>query len=130
MDNIPHLSKEDLYQQIKARNVIKRDAAILLIANILCFIALLENLFVTPNKLPPLLSLFLFFLLIFIIRTIAVWRQWSVLLEFGLKCPSCHKPLAEKVNWLKSPNHNCPYCGQVALASIKYLKDAEKEIKS
>ena len=130
MNNIPLLSKEELIQQIKARNVIKRDSAILLIAEILCFIAFLANRFTTPHKLPPDLSLFLFSILIVIIRTIANWRQWSVLIESGLQCPNCHKPLAEKVNWLKNPNPNCSYCGQVALAPIKYLKNAEKELKS
>ena len=43
------------------------------------------------------------------------------------KCPFCNKILAEKVNLIISPNHNCPHCGERALLPINKLVEFEKE---
>lgn len=123
------LSEEDLVQQIKVRNIIDRDTVLFTIGSLLSLIALLFFVVLVRN-LPGFLYMLMFIVLMISFWMIAVWRQWSALLEVGINCPNCHKPLAEKIIWLKSPGHNCHHCGKVALASPEYLVDAVNQLKS
>jgi hypothetical protein len=123
------LSEEDLVQQILARNIIDRDTNIFTIGSIFSLIAFLLFIILVPY-LPGSFYVFLFIAMMFFFWIFTVWRQWSALLEVGLQCPSCHKPLAEKVNWLRIPDHHCPYCGRLALVSTEYLVDAVNRLNS
>lgn len=123
------LSEEDLVQQIKARNIIDRDTVLFTIGSLLSFIALFFFILLVRNV-PGFIYMLMLIVLMISLWIITVWRQWSVLLEVDIKCPNCHKPLAEKINWLKTPGHNCPHCGRVALFSTEYLVDAVNQLKS
>lgn len=127
MDHI-QLSEEDLVQQIKARNIIDRDTVLFNIGSLLSMIAFLFFVVLVRN-LPGFLYMLVLIVLMISLWMITVWRQWSTLLEVGIKCPNCHKPLAEKINWLKIPGHNCPHCGRVALFSTEYLVDVVNQLK-
>lgn len=120
MDHFPSFDNDTLREQLKARNVMKREAryfyAVLLLM-VICFFAFgISNIF----------GIIVFFVFLIVLRTSLVWYQWNFLIRFKLKCPFCKKPLAEKYNFLISPNHNCPHCGERALAPIKQLVEFEK----
>ena len=122
MDNFPSFDDEALREQLKARNVMKREMlyfyGALILGMILFFV------FGTGNG----FGVILFFVFLIAFRTATVWYQWNFLIRFKLKCPSCGKPLAEKYNLFISPNHNCPHCGKRALAPIKQLVEFEKSL--
>jgi DNA-directed RNA polymerase subunit RPC12/RpoP len=120
MNDYLSLNKDTLREQLKARNVMKREMrffyAALLIGIICSFVFGLNSFG----------GFLIFFLFLIAFRTTIVWYQWNFLLRFNLKCPNCNKPLAEKTNLFISPSQNCPHCGQKAMAPIKQLVEFEK----
>lgn len=124
MDDFPGFDDETLREQLKARNVMKREMlyfyGVLMLALILFF----------AFGISSELGAILFFAFLIVCWIASVWYQWNFLIRFKLKCPSCGKPLAEKHNLLISPNHNCPHCGKRALAPIEQLVEFEKSHKA
>ena len=122
MSNYLNLDKDVMREQLNARNVMKQEMrlfyGILLVGGILSLFSFFKNIEIG----------FAFtFVFLVVFRTATVWYQWNFLIRFKLKCPYCNKPLAEKMNLMISPNHNCPHCGERALAPIKQLVEFEKE---
>jgi len=114
------LDEKIMQAQLIARNVMKKEMLgfyAVLIAGTLSF-------FLFGLGKPIALIVYLLFLIAF--RTATVWYQWNFLIRFQLTCPHCGKPLAERVHFLRSPNHNCPHCGKRALAPLKQLVEYGK----
>ena len=120
MSDIALLDEETLREQLKARNVMKKEMPIFYGSLLVGFVSFI---LFDKNSGWGFIA-FLSFLVVF--RTIMVWYQWNFLMRFNLKCPYCKKPLAERTSLLRSPNHDCPHCGQRALAPIKQLVEFEK----
>ena len=119
-DNLLELNPEILKTQREARNMVKRDARILMALLFGTFAIgwILDHIFKPSGCIffASLLGLLTGFLLA------SNWRQWAALIKFDLHCPHCNLSLADKVHIFKSPNHNCPHCGKRALATIEQLK--------
>jgi hypothetical protein len=123
IDDNANPEKDILREQLKARNVMKRE--MLFFYGVL-IIGMIYFLFFSKNGVFEGILFLLFFLGF---RTTLVWYQWNFLKRFELKCRYCYKPLARPTNFLFSPNHDCPHCGQEALASIEKLVEFEKSGK-
>ncbi len=120
MNDIAQLDRETLREQLKARNIMKKEMPIfygILLIGLIGFFAFGRG---------SVIGLVVFLLFLVGFRTASVWYQWNFLIRFNLKCPYCKRPLAEQTSLWKSPNHNCPHCGQRALAPIRQLVEFEK----
>lgn len=113
-----NLDEETLKAQRAARESVKRDSRFIMIA-VFGGLILLYGLY---TGLDQRWVIYLILPFIFVIYMVSNWRQWVALLTFELRCPHCHRRLAERVNLLSSPTPNCPHCGQRALAPIKQLE--------
>ena len=119
VNNDPVFDNDTLREQLYARNVMKREMRYfygVLALGMVCFFAFSNS---GTGFIP-------FFVFLLAFRTATVLYQWNFLIRFKLKCPSCKIPLAEKYNFFISPNHNCPHCGERALAPMKQLVEFEK----
>ena len=117
---LQEFDKDTLQAQRIARNMVKRDTKILVYS----LLATLVLLFMLSKRFPLSMVLLIPALIAFLVLN--NWRQWKALIDFKLRCPHCGQLLAKKVNLFWSPSPKCRNCGEIALASIRQLKEAEQ----
>jgi hypothetical protein len=122
-DNPIEFDAQSLISQRDARAMLKHEARILNPLAALGFVALFGLSFYLARITSIYVPLLLFGLYYAAFRAFSNWRQWVTLQKFRLACPHCGRQLGEKIHYFKSPSSKCQYCGQVAWASLKQLKN-------
>ncbi len=123
MATIVKFRAEDLIAQREARKMVDHDRRIILTVMIAGFVVLLVLAVALSARFPIYLVIIPVVVFYIVMRIVINWRQWQALLACQVKCPSCRKPVADRIHLFKPPTSHCPHCGKRALATLEQLKE-------